>query len=126
MKKTIASIMLALFLGETAMAEEALSQKQQIITEVAAFAALGNQEGLKKALINGLDNAITINEFMPTSMLMATMTCGAISGRFWFTSLPAFPSIRCISSWGHMPGGISGLWREATRLIRPNGCLPSL
>lgn len=63
MKKTIASIMLALFLGETAMAEEALSQKQQIITEVAAFAALGNQEGLKQALINGLDNAITINEF---------------------------------------------------------------
>ena len=42
---------------------KALNAEQQAIAEVAAYAARGNQEGLKKALIKGLDNKVPVNTF---------------------------------------------------------------
>lgn len=45
------------------MATEALNIKQQAIAEAASYAARGNQDGLKRALIKGLDNGVTVNEF---------------------------------------------------------------
>ena len=53
-----------LFLGgEQAMAETALNTKQQSIAAVASCAARGNQDGLKQALVRGLDAGVTVNEF---------------------------------------------------------------
>ncbi len=40
-----------------------LTHKQQTIAEVSAYAALGDQNGLKKALIKGLIEGVSINEF---------------------------------------------------------------
>lgn len=51
-----------LFLGENAMAENTLNAKQKSIATVASYAAIGNQEGLKQALIEGLDAGVTVNE----------------------------------------------------------------
>ncbi|MBR1777179.1 MAG: carboxymuconolactone decarboxylase family protein [Alphaproteobacteria bacterium] len=45
------------------MANGALTAKQKTIAEVAAYTAKGDQKGLKQALINGLDNGVTVNEF---------------------------------------------------------------
>ena len=42
---------------------KALNAEQESIAEVAAYAARGNQEGLKKALIKGLDNKVPVNTF---------------------------------------------------------------
>lgn len=52
-----------LFLGGNAMAEETLNTKQKAVSTVAAYAALGNQTGLKQALIKGLDDGVSVNEF---------------------------------------------------------------
>lgn len=59
MKKIILTVIGSAFLllGGNAMADT-LTTKQQTITEVAAYTALGNQDGLKKALIKGLDNGV--------------------------------------------------------------------
>lgn len=62
-KITTTLLMATLFLGGTAMANDALNLKQKAISEASAYAALGNQDGLKKALIYGLDNDVSINEF---------------------------------------------------------------
>jgi quercetin dioxygenase-like cupin family protein/alkylhydroperoxidase/carboxymuconolactone decarboxylase family protein YurZ len=51
-----------LFLGECAMAET-LGLKQQAIAEAAAYAAQGNQSGLREALAKGLDHGVSVNEF---------------------------------------------------------------
>jgi len=40
-----------------------LNVEQESIAEVAAYAARGNQEGLKKAIIKGLDNKVPVNTF---------------------------------------------------------------
>lgn len=40
-----------------------LDVEQESIAEVAAYAARGNQEGLKKAIIKGLDNKVPVNTF---------------------------------------------------------------
>ncbi len=40
-----------------------LNQKQQTIVRAAAFAAKGDQAGLKKALVSGLDAGVTVNEY---------------------------------------------------------------
>lgn len=45
------------------MAEDALSLKQKSIAAAASYAARGDQAGLKRALINGLDNGVSVNEF---------------------------------------------------------------
>ncbi len=60
--KKIAYVLMGfyLFLGSNAMA---LNMQEQTIVRAAANAALGNQEGLKKALIEGLDKGVSINEF---------------------------------------------------------------
>lgn len=64
-KKILASLTLGimLFIGDNTMAETALNTKQKSIATVASFAARGNQDGLKQALIEGLDAGVTVNEF---------------------------------------------------------------
>lgn len=64
-----------LFFGENVMAQEALNIKQQSIAEAASYAARGNQEGLKKALVKGLDNGVTVNEFKEI-LVQAYAYCG--------------------------------------------------
>lgn len=63
--KILTSFMLGamLFWGGNAMAENALNAKQKSIAEAAAYAARGNQAGLKQALSKGLDNGVSVNEF---------------------------------------------------------------
>lgn len=64
-KKVLSALILVtlLFSGEIAMAETALNAKQKSIATVASYAARGNQDGLKQALIEGLDAGVTVNEF---------------------------------------------------------------
>ncbi|MDO4162429.1 MAG: carboxymuconolactone decarboxylase family protein [Pseudomonadota bacterium] len=63
--KILTSLLLGtmLLLGENAMAENALNNKQKSIAEAASYAASGNQAGLKQALAKGLDNGVTVNEY---------------------------------------------------------------
>lgn len=63
-KKILASLTLGimLFTGENAMAETVLNAKQKSIATVASYAARGNQDGLKQALIDGLNAGVTVNE----------------------------------------------------------------
>lgn len=64
-KKILALFILGimLFIGENTMAETALNAKQKSIVTVASYAARGNQNGLKQALIEGLDAGVSVNEF---------------------------------------------------------------
>lgn len=64
-KKIMALFILGimLFTGENTMAETALNAKQKSIATVASYAARGNQNGLKQALIEGLDAGVSVNEF---------------------------------------------------------------
>ncbi len=64
-KKFLTSVILGtmIFLGENAMAEDALNIKQKSIATAASYAARGNLAGLRQALANGLDAGITVNEF---------------------------------------------------------------
>ena len=43
--------------------ESSLSLKQQTIAQVASYSARGNMEGLKQALISGLNAGVSVNEF---------------------------------------------------------------
>ena len=60
-KILITLIVSAILTGGNAMAN-ALNDKQQSIAEVSAYAALGNQDGLKQAIITSLDKGTTVNE----------------------------------------------------------------
>ena len=64
MKRFLSIILMTtvLLTGGQTMAK-ALNAEQESIAEVAAYAARGNQEGLKKALIKGLDNKVPVNTF---------------------------------------------------------------
>ena len=64
MKKFLSIILVTtvLLTGGQTMAKT-LNMEQESIAEVAAYAARGNQEGLKKALIKGLDNKVPVNTF---------------------------------------------------------------
>lgn len=64
-KKILALFILGimLFTGENTMAETALNAKQKSIATVASYAARGSQNGLKQALIEGLDAGVSVNEF---------------------------------------------------------------
>lgn len=64
-KKMITTFILAtsLFLGENAMAENALNVRQKSIASMASYAARGNQSGLRHALIEGLDAGVPVNDF---------------------------------------------------------------
>ncbi|MBR1648396.1 MAG: carboxymuconolactone decarboxylase family protein [Alphaproteobacteria bacterium] len=42
---------------------QSLNIKQQALAEASSYAARGNQAGLKNALVKGLDNGVTVNEF---------------------------------------------------------------
>ena len=65
LKKVLSTIIIgtSLFLGENTMAENSLNAKQQSIAEAAAYAARGDQKGLKEALAKGFDNGVAINEY---------------------------------------------------------------
>ncbi len=45
------------------MANEILNNQQKAMAQVAAYAALGNQEQLKQTLADGLDKGVSVNEF---------------------------------------------------------------
>ncbi len=64
MKRFLSIILMTtvLLTGGQTMAKT-LNVEQESIAEVAAYAARGNQEGLKKALIKGLDNKVPVNTF---------------------------------------------------------------
>ena len=64
-KKVLSALILVtlLFSGDNAMAETALNAKQKSIATVASYAARGNQDGLKQALMEGLNAGVTVNEF---------------------------------------------------------------
>ena len=64
MKRFLSIILMTtvLLTGGQTMAKT-LNAEQQAIAEVAAYAARGNQEGLKKAIIKGLDNKVPVNTF---------------------------------------------------------------
>ncbi len=64
-KKILTSAILGimLFLGENAMAKTALNARQKSIAAAASYAARGNQDGLKQALIEGLNAGVSVNEF---------------------------------------------------------------
>lgn len=64
-KNILTSVILGtmFFLGENAMAETSLNAKQKSIATAASYAARGNQDGLKQALIEGLNAGVTVNEF---------------------------------------------------------------
>ena len=53
----------------------ALNTEQQAIAEAAAYTALGDQTGLKKALKNGLDNSVSVNAFKEI-LVQAYAYCG--------------------------------------------------
>ena len=57
------------------MATEGLTIQQRAIAESAAYAARGNQEGLKQALIAGLEAGVTVNEFKEI-LVQAYAYCG--------------------------------------------------
>ena len=65
LNKIFAALILGimLFTGENAMAENALNSKQKSIATAASYAARGDQNGLKQALIAGFDSGVTVNEF---------------------------------------------------------------
>ncbi len=62
-RKMVTTLILTMFLGGNAMAAESLTAKEKAIASAAAYTALGNQEGLKKAVNEGLDAGVTVNEF---------------------------------------------------------------
>ena len=62
-KKILLIAISALLIGEKAMANEFLSKKQQSVASAASYAAIGDQSGLKNALIQGLNDGVTVNEF---------------------------------------------------------------
>ena len=65
--KMVTTLILTMFLGGNAMASESLTAKEKAIASAAAYTALGNQEGLKKAVSEGLDAGVTVNEFKEIS-----------------------------------------------------------
>ena len=76
-KKILTSAILGtmLFLGENAMAETALNAKQKSVATAASYAARGDQQGLKQALIGGLDAGVSVNEFKEI-LVQAYAYCG--------------------------------------------------
>lgn len=63
MKKLLSAALAAICLSNTISAMDNLAKKEQNIVRAAAFAAAGNQSGLKNALADGLDAGVSVNEF---------------------------------------------------------------
>ncbi len=76
-KKFLSSLILGSFLfsGGNVMADDALTTRQKSIAEAASYAARGDQNGLKQALIKGLDSGVTVNEFKEI-LVQAYAYCG--------------------------------------------------
>ncbi len=64
-----------LFLGGNAMADNILTPQQKSIAAAASYAARGDQNGLKQALAEGLDNGVSTNEFKEI-LVQAYAYCG--------------------------------------------------
>ena len=62
MKKILITTIVSIILGGNAMAN-ALNDEHQSIAKVSAYAATGNQSGLKTALIEGLNNGVSVNTY---------------------------------------------------------------
>lgn len=64
-KKIVTLLILGITLvpGKNAMAEDSLNDRQKAIASAASHAARGDQNGLKQALIDGLDAGVAVNEF---------------------------------------------------------------
>lgn len=62
-KLFIAIVAILVLSGENTMAQEILSAKQKAIVEAASYAAQGNQNSLKNALIKGLNAGVSVNEY---------------------------------------------------------------
>ena len=58
-----ATALCALCISNTSTAMENLTTKEENIVRAAAFAACGNQTDLKKALSDGLDSGVSVNEY---------------------------------------------------------------
>lgn len=63
MKKFLTIFALTLILGGKTMASEVLSAKEKAIAAASSYAAGGDLQNLKQALIEGLDQGVTVNEF---------------------------------------------------------------
>lgn len=76
-KNVLATLILgtSLILGENAMAENALNAKQKSIAAVASYAARGDQNGLRQALVKGLEAGVSVNEFKEI-LVQAYAYCG--------------------------------------------------
>lgn len=80
MKKFLISLILLtiLFFGGNSMAKDMksnLNSKQKAIVAVSSYTAKGNQDGLRQALIGGLDAGVSVNEFKEI-LVQAYAYCG--------------------------------------------------
>ena len=73
-------ITVSIFGGENTMAQNTLSAKQQSIAASTVYAALGDQQGLKKALAEGINQGASVNELREV-LVQSYAYCG-------FTSAP--------------------------------------
>lgn len=62
MMRFLLTLFLTVIIGKNVMAEDILTAKEQAIAYVSSYAARGDQMGLKKAIVQGLDKGVTINE----------------------------------------------------------------
>ena len=75
MKRFFTILFLACFWGGATMAEDVLSAQEKAIAAAASYAARGNQNGLKQALVAGFENGVTVNEFKEI-LVQAYAYCG--------------------------------------------------
>lgn len=74
-KKTAAAVIsAALALSIPAVSNAALDAREISIVPIAAYTALGNESALKKALIEGLGNGMTVNEIKEVLVQMYAYT----------------------------------------------------
>lgn len=62
LKFLIYILLLLIIIGESAMAKEVLSERQQSIVMISSYTANGDLENLEKALNKGFNNGLTVNE----------------------------------------------------------------
>lgn len=78
MKKTFLTMLLfaaTILIGGECMADSVLNGRQQGIVLIASYTARGDMENLEKALNNGLDNGLTVNEIKEVLVQMSAY-CG--------------------------------------------------
>ena len=63
MKKFFSVLCFMMMLGENVMANEVLTAQEKAVAKVASYAAIGNQSGLRQAIIDGFAVGVSVNEF---------------------------------------------------------------